>query len=67
LIKYFSWSRELIEDATGYYSGSIYNEAKMVMNGFIGELENPSSGRTIVIKNMAKVRVLRSALLGITN
>ena len=48
---YFSWSRQLIEDATGYYSGSIYSEGTMVQNGFIGEYDDPSSGRTIVVKN----------------
>ena len=35
------WSRQLIEDTTGYYSGSIYSEGTMVMNGFIGEYDDP--------------------------
>jgi len=45
------WSRLLIESATGYYSGSVYNELTMFKNGFIGELEPPTSGRTVVVKS----------------
>jgi hypothetical protein len=46
-----TWSRLLIESATGYYSGSVYNELTMFKNGFIGELEPPTSGRTVVVKS----------------
>ncbi|CAG5110267.1 Oidioi.mRNA.OKI2018_I69.chr2.g4682.t1.cds [Oikopleura dioica] len=46
-----TWSRLLIETATGYYSGSVYNELTMFKNGFIGELEPPTSGRTVVVKS----------------
>lgn len=41
----------MIEDITGVYSGSVYNENKMIDAGFIGEADAPTSGRTIVVKN----------------
>ena len=41
----------MIEDITGIYSGSVYSERKMVDAGFVGESEEPTSGRTIVVKN----------------
>ena len=47
----FRWSRQLIEDVTGFFTGSIYNETLMVNKGFLGEYETPTSGRTIVVKN----------------
>ena len=46
-----SWARQLIEDVTGYYTGSVYNEETLYRNGFIGEYDHPSSGRTVAIKN----------------
>jgi len=46
-----TWSRQLIEDTTGYYSGSTYSEGTMVQNGFLGEFDHPTSGTTIVVKN----------------
>ena len=41
----------MIEDGTGYYSGSYYNEHDLHFGGFVGEFEPPTSGRTIVVKN----------------
>ena len=49
--KFLRWSRQLIEDTTGFYSGSVYMEATMVEGGFVGEFDQSNSGRTIVVKN----------------
>jgi hypothetical protein len=46
-----TWARILLEDVTGIYSGSVYGEAKMIDAGFLGEADEPTSGRTCVVKN----------------
>lgn len=47
-----TWTRMLIEGATGIYTGSKYNEKAIYeRNGFIGELEEFDAGTTIAIKN----------------
>lgn len=45
-----SWARQLIEDVTGYYTGSVYNEETLYRTGFIGEYDHASSGRTVAVK-----------------
>ena len=40
----------MIEDLTGYYTGSVYNEEKLYRSGFTGEYDHASSGRTIAVK-----------------
>lgn len=54
------WTRLLIEDVTGYYSGSVYIDDKLYNGGFIGENEIPTNGKTIVVKNH-NVKLLKSA------
>ena len=44
------WARTLIEDATGYYTGSVYIDKSLGRQGLIGEYEDPHNGRTIAIK-----------------
>ena len=41
----------LIEDASGFYTGSKYDETALYNKGFIGELEDPLAGTTICAKN----------------
>lgn len=50
-----TWTRMLIESATGIFTGSKYNERKIYEeNGFIGELEPIDAGTTIAAKNHGK-------------
>lgn len=47
-----TWTRMLIESATGIYTGSKYNERRIYEeSGFLGELEDFQNGKTIAIKN----------------
>lgn len=47
-----TWTRQLLESATGIYTGSIYNETRIFEeNGFKGEIEPMLSGKTIGNKN----------------
>ncbi|XP_042221308.1 uncharacterized protein LOC121865808 [Homarus americanus] len=43
-----TWTRYLLEAATGVFSGSVYNETTLYNNGFLGEKDSPDSGRTLV-------------------
>ena len=46
-----TWTRLLIEDVTGYYTGSVYFDKSLYNGGFIGEKEPIRDGTTIVVKN----------------
>lgn len=47
-----TWTRMLIESATGIFTGSKYKERQIYeKNGFLGELEPIDSGKTIACKN----------------
>ena len=46
-----TWTRLLIEEVTGYYTGSVYFDKSLYNGGFIGEKENIRDGTTIVVKN----------------
>ncbi|XP_076812916.1 sialate:O-sulfotransferase 2-like [Clavelina lepadiformis] len=46
-----TWMRYLIEIATGVFTGSIYYDDILAAGGFLGELDDISSGRTLVIKS----------------
>ncbi|XP_076813108.1 sialate:O-sulfotransferase 1-like [Clavelina lepadiformis] len=46
-----TWMRYLIESATGVFTGSIYNDQFLAAKGFLGELDDISSGRNLVIKS----------------
>nr|XP_006817552.1 PREDICTED: WSC domain-containing protein 2-like [Saccoglossus kowalevskii] len=45
-----TWMRHLLELATGIYTGSVYNSPILFHNGFLGEKENMTNGRTVVVK-----------------
>ncbi|XP_076812840.1 sialate:O-sulfotransferase 2-like isoform X2 [Clavelina lepadiformis] len=45
-----TWMRHLIESTTGVFTGSAYDDAFLATGGFLGEFDDVSSGRTLVIK-----------------
>ncbi|XP_076127518.1 sialate:O-sulfotransferase 2 [Alosa pseudoharengus] len=45
-----TWTRHLIELATGYYTGSYYFDGSLYNKGFKGERDHWRSGRTVCIK-----------------
>ena len=45
-----TWTRFLIERATGFATGSCFHEVTMVEGGLIGELQDPMDNETIVVK-----------------
>lgn len=45
-----SWLRYLIENASGYFTGSVYNDKQLYNSGLLGELCPPNDGTTIVQK-----------------
>ncbi|CAL4094605.1 unnamed protein product [Meganyctiphanes norvegica] len=45
-----SWTRYLIEAATGVYTNSAYNDPVMVKVGYVGEAEKAGTGRCMVTK-----------------
>ncbi|XP_077997841.1 sialate:O-sulfotransferase 1-like [Glandiceps talaboti] len=45
-----TWVRHLIEEATGYYTGSVFHDSTLYESGFIGEYEDKYSGTTLTIK-----------------
>ncbi|KAB7497635.1 WSC domain-containing protein 2 [Armadillidium nasatum] len=45
-----TWTRYLLECATGIFSGSVYDDKDTFNLGYKGELEPYQSGRTLVIK-----------------
>jgi hypothetical protein len=50
-----TWTRQLLEASTGIYTGSVYNESRIVTeDGFVGEAAKMLSGRTIGNKNHGK-------------
>uniref|UniRef100_A0ABM0LZT0 WSC domain-containing protein 1-like n=1 Tax=Saccoglossus kowalevskii TaxID=10224 RepID=A0ABM0LZT0_SACKO len=62
-----TWMRHLIEQTTGIYSGSLGNSSFMLENGFLGELESRTSGRTVVTKthgiNFKKINMFDKVIL----
>ena len=42
--------RSLIRYGTRFYTGSVYKDRALFADGFLGELENPSRGRSFVVK-----------------
>ena len=56
-----TWVRYLIEEYTGYYTGSIYSDMNLFKGGFKGEMEDWKDGKTIVIKAHSKgLKILNS-------
>jgi len=64
-----TWVRYLIEEFTGFYTGSIYDDKKLFTGGFKGETENFRDGRVVAIKahSFREERGLGDAILLIRN
>ena len=45
------WTRTLLEQATGIYTGSVYNDTNLYKNGLLGEITEPTDGRTLFQKS----------------
>ncbi|CAL4106233.1 unnamed protein product, partial [Meganyctiphanes norvegica] len=45
-----TWARYLLEGATGVFTGSLYADRELYNHGFLGELEDIKSGRTVIQK-----------------
>ncbi|XP_002742011.1 sialate:O-sulfotransferase 1-like [Saccoglossus kowalevskii] len=45
-----TWTRHLLETATGIYTGSVYHDKNLYQGGFLGEMENWQSGTTLIVK-----------------
>ena len=41
-----TWLRNLLEEISGIYSGSVYDDRRLYKAGFRGEFEDPMNGRT---------------------
>ncbi|XP_042216873.1 uncharacterized protein LOC121862623 [Homarus americanus] len=48
-----TWTRYLLEAATGVFSGSVYSDRTLYNNGFLGETDSVGSKRTIIQKTHA--------------
>ncbi|CBY35460.1 unnamed protein product [Oikopleura dioica] len=46
-----TWTRILLEDITGIYTGSIYRDGSLTRGGFKGEGTNPMKGQTMIVKS----------------
>ena len=69
----FRWARLLIEELTGYYTGSYYatnsTRNSLYLSGLLGGIEPPLNGKTIIVKNhgVNLEEKLQGALLIIRN
>ena len=45
-----TWLRHVIQQATGFYTGSIYNDKSLLLGNFKGETQTFNNGRTFTIK-----------------
>ena len=45
-----SWLRYLLEGSSGIFTGSIFNDKKLIREGLLGEGREPNDGSTIVQK-----------------
>ncbi|XP_054748431.2 sialate:O-sulfotransferase 1-like, partial [Lytechinus pictus] len=45
-----TWTRYLLERASGFYTGSVYLDKKLFGGGFKGEYARYTSGKTIIVK-----------------
>jgi hypothetical protein len=64
-----TWVRYLIEEYTGYYTGSIYTDKNLAQGGFKGEMKDWKSGQMVAIKahSFRNERPLEDAILLIRN
>lgn len=45
-----TWLRNLLEEASGIYTGSVYDDSRLYNTGFTGEFDDPLSGRVLAVK-----------------
>ncbi|XP_070574759.1 sialate:O-sulfotransferase 1-like [Ptychodera flava] len=45
-----TWLRHLIEQATGFYTGSVFDDKGLYGGGFLGEYEDYRAGNTLTVK-----------------
>jgi hypothetical protein len=45
-----TWTRYVIERATGFFTGAVANDSSLFNGGFLGEFENQNAGTTILVK-----------------
>ncbi|XP_035697403.1 WSC domain-containing protein 2-like isoform X2 [Branchiostoma floridae] len=62
-----TWTRHLLQYATGQFTGSVYRSGDLYMSGFLGELEDYKSGSTITIKSHVFLPNCTGAILLIRN
>ena len=64
-----TWVRYMIEEFTGYYTGSVFHDGKLYRGGFMGEYEEYEDGRVIVTKQhtFRSERPLTDAIMLIRN
>ncbi|XP_077862947.1 sialate:O-sulfotransferase 1-like [Saccoglossus kowalevskii] len=66
-----TWVRHLLEQATGSFTGSVFEDPELFEGGFIGELEDWKSGTTIVVKthtrNIHQMKHYSAAILLVRN
>ncbi|XP_070574615.1 sialate:O-sulfotransferase 1-like [Ptychodera flava] len=65
-----TWIRHLIEQATGFYTGSKFSDRKLYEGGFLGELEDYMAGTTLTVKAHSVTRlssICKAAILIIRN
>lgn len=49
-----TWTRYLLEAASGIFTGAVYNDKVLRQSGYLGEADAPDSGRTLVQKTHGK-------------
>ncbi|XP_070535186.1 sialate:O-sulfotransferase 1-like [Ptychodera flava] len=65
-----TWTRHLIEQATGFYTGSKFSDRKLYEGGLLGELEDYMAGTTLTVKVHGVPRlasICKAAILIIRN
>ncbi|XP_006824932.1 sialate:O-sulfotransferase 1-like [Saccoglossus kowalevskii] len=63
-----TWTRHLLEVATGIYTGSCHNANGLYMHGFKGELDKPGQGQKLVYKcHSVNIKTFKFGILLIRN
>ena len=62
-----TWTRYVIERATGFYTGSVHDDGTLFEGGFLGEFEDVDSGKIIMVKAHRQIKKNDGAVLLIRN
>ncbi|XP_077866952.1 uncharacterized protein LOC144355811 [Saccoglossus kowalevskii] len=62
-----TWTRHLIEIATGIFTGSLYNADGLYKGGFTAEYDDPNLGRAVVYKAHVYDDIFKSGIVLIRN